>query len=248
MSEQEELDIERYIKGEMTAEEVMNFKHRLEHDKDFLELYEATLAAHKVVEEAGRQDLKYNMWAYENTPVKKKKAFKIGRRQLLAIAVSVVILVGISSLLNMKGTMSSSEVFEAYYYPFYPPTELRDDFGGGSENWNKAVQYYNVGNYEEALRYFEIAEDNIHFTVVEFYQGMSYLQMDHPDYSNALYYLNEVRLEQSEFKEQANWYYALTLLKDGQKNQAKEVFKEITRQRTYNHRDAKEILKINIEY
>lgn len=247
MSEQEELDIERFIKGEMTAEEVLNFKHRLEHDPEFLELYEATLAAHKVVEEAGRQELKYNMWAYENSPKKRKRTFKFGKRQLIAIAASVVILIGVTTLLDMGRSMSSSEVFDYYYQPYDPPSVLRDDSGGGSENWNKAAQHYYNGNYEEALRYFEIAEDNIHFTVVEFYQGMSYLQMEHPDYSNALYYLNEVRLEESVYKEQANWYYALTLLKNGQKNEAEEVLKQIARERTYNHRDAKEILKIDIE-
>jgi tetratricopeptide (TPR) repeat protein len=247
MNDEFEIEIERYIKGEMSVEEAMNFEHRLEHDPEFKETYEATLAAHKVVEEAGRQELKYNMWSYENTPKKQKKTFKIGKRLIVTIAASIAILIGMSTFLNIKRDMSASEVFESYYQPYDPPSVIRDNSGGGSENWNRAAQHYAAGNYEDALRYFEIAEDNIHFTVIEFYEGLSYLQMDHPDYSNALYYLNEVRLEESELKEQANWYYALTLLKDGQSNEAEEVLKEIARERTYNHRYATEILKIDIE-
>ncbi len=247
MNDPREIEIERYIRGEMSADEASDFEQRLEKDTELKDMFRSTLAAYKVVEEAGRQDLKYNMWSYENTPKKQKKSVKFGKRQLVAIAASIVILIGVLAVLNRGGSMTISEVYDTYYEPFDPPFVIRDNSGGGSENWNKAVQHFYAGNYDEALRYFEIAEDNIHFTVVEFYQGLSYLQMDHPDYSNALYYLNEVRLEQSEYKEQANWYYGLTLLKNKQKNEAREVFREIARQRTYNHRKAKEILKIDIQ-
>ena len=247
MNEEFEIEIERFIKGEMDEQEVMNFNHRLENDPEFKELYLATLAAHKVVEEAGREELKYNMWSYENTARKKPKVRKLKWQSLISIAASVFIFFVAYTFFDRGGNMTASEVFDTYYEPYSPPSVLRDNSGGGSANWNKAVQHYSAGNFEEALRYFEIAEDNIHFTVVEFYQGMSYLQLDYPDYSDALYYLNEVRLEESVYKEQANWYYGLTLLKKGLRNEAEEVFKQIARERTYNHRRAKEILKINIE-
>ena len=43
MSDQIEIEIERYIKGEMDQQEVMNFNHRLENDPEFNEMYEAMM-------------------------------------------------------------------------------------------------------------------------------------------------------------------------------------------------------------
>ena len=102
--------------------------------------------------------------------------------------------------------MTTAEVYDRYYEPYDPPSVLRDNIDEGSENWNKAVEYYYAGNYEDALQYFEISQnDNVHFTTREFYQGMSYLQLEHPDFVDAAYYFNEVRLENSDYKEQAIW-------------------------------------------
>ena len=166
----------------------------------------------------------------------------------MAVAAILVVILGVSLFFNLSGSMTTAEVYDRYYEPYDPPSVLRDNIDEGSENWNKAVEYYYAGNYEDALQYFEISQnDNVHFTTREFYQGMSYLQLEHPDFVDAAYYFNEVRLENSDYKEQANWYYALAILKNGRKIEAKQVFKEIVKNKTYNHRKAKKILNSKIE-
>lgn len=247
MNEAYEIDIDRYIKGEMSPEEVKDFEHRLEHDPEFNDAYQATLAAHKLIDEVGRLELQTTLVDFEknakaNAPVKKLRL-----RPLYAVAATLVVILGVSLFFNLSGSMTTAEVWEQYYEPYDPPSVLRDNIDEGSENWNKAVENYYEGNYEEALNYFDISQnDNVHFTIREFYQGMSYLQLEHPDYLDAAYYFNEVRLETSDYKEQANWYYALAILMNGRTIEAESVLKEIVKNKTYNYRKAKQILSKEI--
>lgn len=248
MNDSHEIEIDRYIQGDMSEEERKDFEHRLEHDPSFNDAYQATLAAHKLIDEVGRLELQSTLQGIEEKAKTEVPVKRIKPRPLMAVAAILVVILGVSLFFNLSGSMTTAEVYDRYYEPYDPPSVLRDNIDEGSENWNKAVEYYYAGNYEDALQYFEISQnDNVHFTTREFYQGMSYLQLEHPDFVDAAYYFNEVRLENSDYKEQANWYYALAILKNGRKIEAKQVFKEIVKNKTYNHRKAKKILNSKIE-
>ena len=149
---------------------------------------------------------------------------------------------------QVGGTATTSEVYDRYFEPYDPSEELFTANGESTANWKKGLDNFALGNYEEALGYFEYAEKGVAYTTVEFYEGMSYLQMQHPDYFDAAYYLNEVQLEECEFQGKAKWYYALTLIKQGKVNPAKEILKEIVNERSYNHRKAQSILNMKLEH
>jgi tetratricopeptide (TPR) repeat protein len=148
---------------------------------------------------------------------------------------------------QITGSATTTEVFERYFQPYYPDEELRLASEETTPKWKNGLDNFADGNYEKALEYFEYAEEEITYTTVEFYEGMSYLQMSHPDYFDAAYYLNEVQLEECEFQGRARWYYALTLIKQGNIKKARELLKTIVKERSYNHRSAQDILKMKIE-
>lgn len=245
MNEEIELLIERYLKDEMSSEERNQFENRLTSDPELLEAYEITQAAHKLVEEAGRLDLKQTLEGFEDR-AKKSRVIKLPMRAFARIAAVLVLAIGAYMFFNFGGSMTKDEAFESYFEPYANPSVLRSS-DEETINWNKAVQSYNTGDYDLALEYFERAGGDVHYTTVEFYQGMSYLLMDYPDFTDAEYYFNQVREDDSDFKEQANWYYGLVVMKQGKNREAEQVFKEIVKNKSYNHRNAKKLLNMKIK-
>jgi hypothetical protein len=158
------------------------------------------------------------------------------------VAASLLIMAIVVAAINFNGSMTKDELFEAYFEPYEAPPKV-----SGSANWNAMSDSYLKGDFEKALSQLEYTDSDIHFTWREFYQGMCYLQLEDPDLYDAAYYLNEVRLETSDYKEQANWYYGLVMLVQGRTIEAKKVFNEIKKNRTYNYRKAEAILNTKLE-
>ncbi|MBT8263140.1 MAG: hypothetical protein KJO05_09980 [Bacteroidia bacterium] len=149
---------------------------------------------------------------------------------------------------QLGGTSSTAEVFDRYFVPYDPTEELLVANPESTPNWKMGLDNFANGNYQQALDYFEYAEDGVAYTTVEFYEGMSYLQMQHPDYFDAAYYLNEVQLENCEFQGRARWYYALTLIRQGNVTSATEILKTIVKERSFNYRNAQSILNMKLEH
>lgn len=246
MNEANEILIDRYINGEMNSEEINNFNNRLASDAEFATTYKSTLAAHKLIEEAGRMDLKKTLESFDK-PEPRNTLIPLWVKRSLPIAAALAVFTAVYMFGFFNTSMTSEEVYDNYFVAYTPPSALRDSGSSENVNWNEAVRQYSLGNYEETLRLLDISESNVHYTTIEFYQGMSYLLLDYPDYNDAAYYLNQVREDDSDYREQANWYYGLTILKQGRQNDAEEVFKTIVKDRTYNHRKAQDILETKIE-
>ncbi len=177
--------------------------------------------------------------------ISKSKNTRVRRIVLISLFIFGAITYFLFSQLG--GTAASAEVYDRYFEPYDPSEELILASPGTTPNWKKGLDNFASGNYEEALKYFEYAEGDVAYTTVEFYEGMSYLQMPQPDYFDATYYLNEVQLEDCEFQGKARWYYALTLIKQGKVKPAKEILKIIVKEGSFNHRKAQSILNMKIE-
>ena len=180
-----------------------------------------------------------------------KKTLKSRNSRIRGIIVISLIIFGTATYFiftQFRGSASTAEVYDRYFEPYDPAEELFLASLEETENWKKGLDNFALGNYEQALDYFEYAEKGVAYTTVEFYEGMSYLQMEHPDYFDAAYYLNEVQLEDCEFQGRARWYYSLTLIKQGKVNPAKEILKIIVKERSFNHRKAQSILNMKIEH
>lgn len=145
-------------------------------------------------------------------------------------------------VMNFSGSATKEELFVEYFEPYEAPSAISE-----TPKWNAVVNSYTRNDFELALQQLEQVESSIHFTWVEFYKGMCYMQLEHPDYYDAAYYLNEVRLETSDYKEQANWYYALVMLIQGRQKEAKTIFSDIKKTKAFNYRKAESILNTKIE-
>lgn len=138
---------------------------------------------------------------------------------------------------------SSGPELYSIYFEKYPAPETT----AATPRWNSFINNYSLANYELALSDLDYIESSIHYTCVEFYKGMCYLLLEDPDFHDARYFMNEVRLDFSDYKEQASWYYGLILLAEDRENDARVVFTQISKDKGYNQKKARAILNAKID-
>ena len=118
------------------------------------------------------------------------------------------------------GEGPTGSLFQRYYetYPAPPPVRA-----GGTdeerETWNRATENYGKGDYVGAIAAFEEALKNERppDAVVNFYLGVSHLELSPPPPKKAIDYLNEVVAEnRGRYYEPARWYRAMCYLVQGE--------------------------------
>jgi TolA-binding protein len=109
--------------------------------------------------------------------------------------------------------------------------------------FENAMIHYENAQYQSAIENFEKFLSYQHSdNKALFYCAVSYLSIDKT--SKALEYLNKViESGDSEMLEAANWYKALSLIKTGQKRQAKKLLKTIAKGSGEYKQKAKEVLE-----
>ncbi|NRB47141.1 MAG: tetratricopeptide repeat protein [Saprospiraceae bacterium] len=118
------------------------------------------------------------------------------------------------------GSGPSGNLFQRYYetYPAPPPVRT-----GGTdeerETWNRAVANYGNGDYVGAIAAFEeaLANERPPDATVNFYIGVSHLELSTPRPKKAVEYFNKVVTEKKgRYYEAARWYRAMCYLMQGE--------------------------------
>lgn len=121
------------------------------------------------------------------------------------------------------------ENFQAYDIP---DMTMR---GGGTEEYDNislpkalkaAIDNYSIGNYKESIPYFK----TYHKTQPEnnyanFLHGIA--QLEEHNLDTAIYFLERVRMNDTNLYEDATWYLALAHLKNKDKDAAKQILSEL---------------------
>ncbi len=147
------------------------------------------------------------------------------------------------------GIIKSTEILLAENYSPYEITGKR----GFNEELNKAIKFYNSGQYDSAVVRFEkllknpINNENIDFIL--FYLANSYLALaftgnEEEELKKAQEYfeflINDM---ENEYIEQSKWYLSLTYLKSGEKEKCKEILNQIIKNKSYNYKNAAALLE-----
>jgi tetratricopeptide (TPR) repeat protein len=246
MTEADEIQIEQYIQGSLSTEEMAAFKQRLSSDSALAEAYENSLAAHALIKEAGRMELKETLESFE----KKKGATKVrylNKRRTSLIAATLLLCLGMYFMSDYFGSKTPEQVYESYFEMYAAPSTLRGDAPDETPYWDTAVAAYSNENYQEALTNFERAESTIPNDKVAFYKSLCQLQLDDKYLNTTLHSLQKISNGTSDYREQALWYYALGSLKNGNKQEALHAFERIVKNKSYRYEDASEIIKIQFK-
>lgn len=140
----------------------------------------------------------------------------------------------------------SGNLFQRYYesYPAPPPVRA-----GGTdeerETWNRATTNYGNGDYISAIGALEeaLANERPPDPAVNFYLGVSHLELATPRPKKAIDYFNKVIAERrGRYYEAARWYRALAYLAQGEISETR-IFLERIKQEEDEYKKA-EVIKL----
>ncbi|WP_044400437.1 hypothetical protein [Lacinutrix sp. Hel_I_90] len=219
MDDQDYIEFDQYLQGELAVEELIAFEARLRNEPAFekeFRLYKEVHAhlQYKFENETETNAFKENLGhissthfnktkALEETP-KKSKVFRLGQ---LAIAASVVIFIGVFAFNQFSNPAYSD------YNSHDPMTVVRgvDDI----ENLIVATKAFNKEDYIKANALLGMAhEKNSENKELQLYYAITHLELDNFKAADAL--LTNLAQGNSAYKYKATWYAALSQLK--QKN------------------------------
>lgn len=120
-------------------------------------------------------------------------------------------------------------LFDSHFLPYKDIISKRGAMDGVSPLLIEAMEYYNNGDYAEALtRFKQVNKDEPDNPAVRFYLGISYLGLKKPNHAVA--HFNEVLKHQDiTFGPHAEWYLALSHLKAHNQEKAISLLEEINR-------------------
>lgn len=240
MDKIEEL-IDRYLSKSMTEVEEKDFEDLLKTDKTLYAEYLKSIAARKLIEEAGRLELKEKLETFENEEqLSKTRIIPLWIKRAMAMAAVLIVFFGLYQVV-FNNSITADQVYLSYFEVYKAPSVARNSEVTLSDNLKLAMNAYDKKAYDEAVVFFNRVADKANY-LTNFYKGLSYLSLKKPNYNLALKSFESVLQNDNDYNQQALWYKGLTLLKLGETNMAMEVFQIIKEKEFYNHVKAKEIL------
>lgn len=221
--------IEKYFQGELSQEELQLFNQKLQEDSSFEQEFRDMKLIRDAVKETSRiraldilQQAEANLTNQETTKI------NVSMKRLVSIAASLLIVATVSYFAFSGGTGAlTGEEIVATYYEAYP------NLGGPVRGENieivtlaaRAYNAYDIEDYSTSADLF--AELLTKERTVEnyFYSGIANFEAGNLEMAKNQ--LNTVLNNFSEFNENAQWFLAMTLFKDGMNQQAISNIAEI---------------------
>lgn len=151
-------------------------------------------------------------------------------------ASTIVLLITFGWLIQRN---DSNEIFDQYFDPYPAENRVRGEFG--KQNTQEVFRLYEEGDYVHAIELMEASlASGVDFKGQRLYLGNAYLASDQAAKAiktlgaieaNSLYYMD------------AQWYLALSYLKNGDKTEAVNVLESLLNERSLYGSSAKELLQ-----
>lgn len=227
MEEKDFVLFDNYLQGDLSEDEVLAFKNRLESDGDFKKQFMTYKALsgyleHTLSPEASAftQNLEQISQAHfsaseERVDKPDRKGFNYAR---LAIAASVAFLIGIF-LFNQIKTASYTD------FNTHEPIELTLR-AGNVKDLVEATKAFNNKDYAKANAILEgLLVDDPENVQLQLYFAITNIELDQFDRADAM--LNTISQGKSVYKYRAIWYKALSALKQGETEEVKALLKQL---------------------
>ncbi len=210
--------IEKYILGELNAEEAQEVKNKIDSDPEWKKEFEFLSAVKQGI---ARKELKTYLQGLDEKP--KRNYWWVGA------AAAIIIL---SIVFFPKREFSD----QAYFRPL--PNLIQPSVRDTKYPVSTAFSAYEAGNYEEALKEFDKLEQT---PEVLLYKGVCFLVLDKNE--EAVSVLKQVNAEDADISAYAKWYLALSLQRTQKTQEAKTLFKKLTQYENPVQEMAKKVLE-----
>ena len=243
-------NIEKYLDGLMSADELRDFNVQLSKDKQLLAQLEEARLARIVIEEAGRLNLKNTLQRFDDEMVAgnskvQTKVMRLWLKRTIPLAAILVVFFGIFQFMNT--TVSLTKAYDDAFEVYQAPSSIRSNDNAVKLNWETAIKFYKNEDFSNALVYFTKAKGEAPEYLVHFYIGLSAMSQENPNDALAEEYFFRVLQTDNDFKQQAKWYRGLVLLRMGEHGKAITVFKDIVEKKSYAYKKAQKLTRLKIK-
>jgi tetratricopeptide (TPR) repeat protein len=216
--------INSYLKGDISAEEKLQFEKRLKEDDNLREEYLTTKKIKDIIEAGALKEKLSDIHLKYKLKQNHHKRFYL--LTALSVAASFVVVLSFWFLFQPVGSSPQQQFFASIYFKD-PGLPTLMSSSSAPNFLDHAMIEYKQGNYEKS---YQILSDG--FTAypsndtVQYYMAINLFEMGEIERSAPLF--ERLLKSQSEFiKEKAEWYYALNLILTNEKQQAEMVFQKI---------------------
>lgn len=233
--------LERYLEGKMQSAEKKWFEAEVEGNpglKKELEL-RRKISGHLENQDAiaFRQSLMSAEARHRKARAQRKAATK-HVIQYAAVFAGLIIIASLG-LFTLRNT-SDADIASKYSPEYVPLSVSRTSSAMIDEAYSLATEYYNSGNYTEAIKWFNrIVDADMQ---VEFLKGSSHMQIS--EYDKAIGSFSKVVDDNDNlFIEDARFYLAVCYLQTGELDSSKQLLEAIAGSENRHRKDARKLLK-----
>ena len=215
--------IEEYFNHKLSTEEQRDFEEKLKSDKDFAKEVEEQALLINAFDEMQAQELLRRFGKIEEE-LEGGKVKQFGFPVYLRWAAAIAVLAVVSLVVYLNSNNSGKELFLAYYIP-YPNVE--SPVSRSEAEGNAVWQSYERGDYKAAYQQFDRAlEIDAADLASQFYLGICALELNKLKVAEKAF-TTVAAVKNATYAEQAEWYLALSYLKEGKRKKARGSLEEI---------------------
>ncbi len=233
--------IERFIAGEMDEKEKQWFLKEMEGNRDLKLEVDLRRKAEKIIERQDIVNLRRKLADIGQKHASVSEHHKSGRIKYAA-AIVVFVIIGAGILLS-RGRPGPDELFDKYYKTYEPSLSVRSGLNRVNQDFNLAIEYYNVRDYRNAAIYFskviQKEPEDMHSTLLN---GISNFEIS--NYPEAeVSFVRVIDNDDNLFIDHAQWYLSMCYLKTDELRKAKDQLAKIADSESIYRRNAKQILR-----
>ena len=215
-------------------------------DEEELELDLDNLKIRKVVNSSTYPDLSQKIRSSirtGSTEMKSHRIMSLLKFNLWLTAASIALILTLSILFLNRVSIKTDylALYNQYYHPFTPETNMRDAGPVKSSTYQQGIDEYMIANYSLALDYFtaSISEDPDN-PYNYLFQACALMELG--DYRQALVSLEKLQYDRT-LDDYGLWYSGLCHLKLDDHDQSKLLFRQLVEKESYFAPRAKVLLK-----
>jgi hypothetical protein len=243
--------IDRYIYQDLSADEMASFQAELDANSNLVNEINLIKNIDLALFESDIMLLRNNLQSISEKVISEKKVeqsfiakFKKNRILISAVAASLIIFLGITSLL--PGKNSHNELYQKFYTTYQTSGISRSFDLATDQTLTAALQKFDNKEYDTAIvllqKVIDLDQNNM---VGHFYSGMALQETK--KYQAAIgQYQAVIDDKNSLFVQQAKWYIGLCYLQTNENKKAYKILKSLTDKNSFYYSNAQVILqKIN---
>jgi len=238
--------IEKYLNGELTSTEFLEFEKKLENDPEIAREVLLYISVDKAISEIDIITLRKKMnevytQLHNQKPIR-HDLFKL-KWQYLAAAASITLLVTLGVKYAGLGNLTNDEILNKYYSGYEAEGIVRG--AGEIENiqYLEAIASYNEKDFANSEQLFaKYLETDFSDIQAHFYYGVSCFENGNIKEASKSFQLI-LDHNNNLYLEQAKWYLGLCYLKSYDTNKALSIFNDISNEDSTYRDKAREIIR-----